>query len=202
MGEPGLRERKKAATRDALARAAFELAAEFGLDGFVVDDVVSRAGYSRRTFANHYSCKEQAVVSVLFLGVDATAAGISESPKGTALLDALEAVMRTQLGAERFAKLRTLIALSRSYPALEPYLLAALRQIQESGRTALRQLADARYSDPYVPVLLGAAYGSLSPLFDGDLDVLLPGQSAAGSAEAMDFDDFLDTIFGYLRNGF
>jgi AcrR family transcriptional regulator len=202
MGQQRLREIKKAATRDALARAAFDLALECGLDGFVVDDVVSRAGYSRRTFANHYSCKEQAVVSVLFGGVVAATSGITESPKEMPPLDALEAVMRTQLSAERFAKLRSLVALSRRYPVLNPYLLAALGQIQDSARAALSQLANARYPDNYVPILLGAAYGSLSPLFDGDLDVLLPGQYSAGAAGAMDFDEFLDTVFGYLRNGF
>ena len=43
------------------------LAVERGMDGFIVDDVVQQAGYSRRTFANYFSCKEEAVAAY-FMG--------------------------------------------------------------------------------------------------------------------------------------
>src|SRR5690625_2767979 len=59
-----LRHIKREATANKLADAAFELALEKGLDGFVVEDIVRQAGYSRRTFSNYYSCKEEAVVGV------------------------------------------------------------------------------------------------------------------------------------------
>ncbi len=62
--QTSLRDIKKEKTTNDLAEAAFELAIERGLDGFVVDDIVQRAGYSRRTFANYFSCKEEAVVTV------------------------------------------------------------------------------------------------------------------------------------------
>ena len=51
QGGQGLRDVKREATARALAQAAFDLAVERGLDGFTTDDIVSRAGYSRRTFA-------------------------------------------------------------------------------------------------------------------------------------------------------
>src|SRR5690625_5155149 len=66
-----LRDQKKIKTANKLADAAFELALERGLDGFVVNDLVKRAGYSRRTFANYYSCKEEAVVAVVLNYEDA-----------------------------------------------------------------------------------------------------------------------------------
>lgn len=47
--KPTLRDKKKEATAYALSQSAFELALELGMDGFIVDDVVQKAGYSRRT---------------------------------------------------------------------------------------------------------------------------------------------------------
>src|SRR5690606_20653021 len=61
MDKPSLRAIKREATAQAIAEAAFALARERGLDGFVVDDIVQLAGFSRRTFANYYACKEEAV---------------------------------------------------------------------------------------------------------------------------------------------
>jgi len=60
--ETGLRERKKAATRDALRRAALDLTSERGLDGFTVDDVCARVGVSQRTFFNYFPTKEAALL--------------------------------------------------------------------------------------------------------------------------------------------
>lgn len=58
----GLREAKKRATARELALAAYALVREHGYDAVTIDDIASEAGYSRRTFANHYSGKPEAVV--------------------------------------------------------------------------------------------------------------------------------------------
>jgi AcrR family transcriptional regulator len=60
----GLRDRKRERTHADLARAAFALARERGLDGFTVDEVAEQAGVSRRTFFNHFQSKEEAVSEV------------------------------------------------------------------------------------------------------------------------------------------
>lgn len=74
MTKQSLRDMKKEETWHVLARTSFELALEKGLDGFTIEDVVQRARYSRRTFANHFSCKEEAVamavVSIHGVGSD------------------------------------------------------------------------------------------------------------------------------------
>ena len=97
----GLRERKRAATAQALAEAAFGLAKERGLDGFVIDEVAELAGYSRRTFANHYPCKEAAVASVAYAGIEAAADALEDVSDGRPLLDAVEVVLRTWLTRAR-----------------------------------------------------------------------------------------------------
>jgi len=63
-GAVGLRDRKRDRTHADLARAAFALARERGLDGFAVDEVAERAEVSRRTFFNHFQSKEEAVSEV------------------------------------------------------------------------------------------------------------------------------------------
>ncbi|GIF25180.1 AcrR family transcriptional regulator [Actinoplanes tereljensis] len=60
--EPGLRERKKAATRQALHESAVRLAMEHGLDRITVEAIADDAGVSRRTFSNYFGSKEEALM--------------------------------------------------------------------------------------------------------------------------------------------
>ncbi|MGK5679705.1 TetR family transcriptional regulator [Actinoplanes sp. URMC 104] len=62
IAEPGLRERKKAATRQALHSAAMRLAIEHGFDRVTVEAVADEAGVSRRTFSNYFGSKEEALL--------------------------------------------------------------------------------------------------------------------------------------------
>ncbi|MET8542649.1 TetR family transcriptional regulator [Kitasatospora sp. NPDC004799] len=61
-GRPGLRERKKAATREALSWAALRLAVERGLENVRVEDIAAAAGVSPRTYNNYFSSKAEAIV--------------------------------------------------------------------------------------------------------------------------------------------
>jgi AcrR family transcriptional regulator len=57
----GLRETKKARTREALHRAALELALELGPDQVTVDAIAARAEVSTRTFFNYFPSRESAM---------------------------------------------------------------------------------------------------------------------------------------------
>jgi AcrR family transcriptional regulator len=61
-GEPGLRERKKAATRQALHEAAVRLAIEQGADRVTVEAIADATSVSRRTFSNYFANKEEALL--------------------------------------------------------------------------------------------------------------------------------------------
>ncbi|OMF26769.1 TetR family transcriptional regulator [Paenibacillus sp. FSL H8-0548] len=204
MNKLSLRDIKREATANALADAAFALALEKGMDGFVVEDVVQRAGYSRRTFANHYSCKEEAIATaaLIFKGADEVADWIAGLNEDIPPLEILYHLMKLQLTAEHFLKLQQLVSLSKQYPSLEPYILSGLRRLQISAQETLHDLSHGRYPEGYTHLLVGAVYGAVLPLLDGSLNVLLPGQSAAETPEAVTLDHYLDTMFDYLRNGF
>ncbi|WP_378116411.1 TetR/AcrR family transcriptional regulator [Cohnella sp. GCM10012308] len=204
MIKQNLRDLKKEATAHALADAAYELALERGLDGFVVDDIAQRAGYSRRTFANHFSCKEEAVVmaTLTFKEKHEPEKLLASIPEGAHPLDTMYHLLKMRLTAELFRKMRTLVAMSKHSPTLEPYILILLRKLQFEAQSILSELSGGRYPEGYAHLLAGATYGVMLPLIDGSLNVLLPGEPAVESAEAMSFEQYLDTAFNHLRKGF
>ncbi|NJA57073.1 TetR/AcrR family transcriptional regulator [Streptomyces sp. NEAU-H3] len=96
---PGLRERKKQATREALREAALRLAMERGPDGVRVEDIAEAAGVSPRTYNNYFTSREQAIVSAVTADREARiAAAIAARPPGVRLADAV-----TEAVAEQYA---------------------------------------------------------------------------------------------------
>ncbi|MEK3901922.1 TetR/AcrR family transcriptional regulator [Paenibacillus sp. FSL R7-0179] len=202
-----LRDKKKEATSYALAVAAFELALEHGMDGFIVDDVVQMAGYSRRTFANYFSCKEEAVAAY-FIGIIAVQEKEEENnplaalPPDATPLDALYNLLKLQFTSEFLHKLRQFVSLANQYPSLEPYILNVFRHLQITAQETLEQFTRGRYADGYTHLLAGAVYGAFVPILDGRLNVMLPGEQLSEDSTAMSFDQYLNSMFAYLRNGF
>ena len=62
--EPGMRERKKLRTRQAVELAAIDLVLEHGLDGVTVDAIAEHADVTPRTFFNHFADKTDAVLGL------------------------------------------------------------------------------------------------------------------------------------------
>lgn len=92
---PGLRERKKQATREALREAALRLAVERGPEQVRVEDIAAAAGVSPRTYNNYFASREQAIVSAVTADREARiAAAVAVRPPGVRLADAVtEAVV-------------------------------------------------------------------------------------------------------------
>ncbi|MGW4643968.1 TetR/AcrR family transcriptional regulator [Sphaerisporangium sp. NPDC004334] len=87
---PGLRERKKEATRQALRTAALRLALEHGPDNVRVDDIAEAAGVSPRTYNNYFASREQAIVAAVTAErASRVAAAVAARPADVGLADAV-----------------------------------------------------------------------------------------------------------------
>lgn len=156
MGQPGgLRERKKQATRLALADAALRLCVERGVDGVTVEQVATDAGVSLRTFFNYFSSKEEAIVA----GDVATAAAFVEAfakrPPAEPVLEALRrALLETiRLDRDRATQLRAL----RRTPSLLPHQIAAYSAQERNLAAAVAASVGADPDIDLYPLMLAAA---------------------------------------------
>jgi AcrR family transcriptional regulator len=86
---PGLRERKKEATREALSLAALRLARERGLENVRVEDIAAEAGVSARTFNNYFSSKYEAIATRHIDRMRQSARFLRERPPGEPLWEAV-----------------------------------------------------------------------------------------------------------------
>ncbi|MGW7406110.1 TetR/AcrR family transcriptional regulator [Streptomyces sp. NPDC054833] len=118
----GRRERKKAATRQAIADAALELFLEHGFERVGVRDIAERADVSTTTLFAHFPSKE-ALVFDREEDVDAQlAAAVRERPAGQDVVEALRAhVLKSWVPIASDPRLARLTALVDQTPALREY---------------------------------------------------------------------------------
>lgn len=158
---PGLRERKKLDTRAALAAATLRLAAEHGLSAVTVEQIASTAGVSYRTFFNHFSAKEEALLRPAGNDQPGFAALLDRQDPRLAPLPAAREALRAvvaELDADREAWLQRL-----SVIAAEPDLLPRLVELGTADERAMTEALAARTGlDPdtdLYPGLLAAVLG-------------------------------------------
>ncbi|MGW6449255.1 TetR/AcrR family transcriptional regulator [Lentzea sp. NPDC055074] len=87
--DPGRRERKKQATRQALMAAAVRLFTERGYDQTSIADITDAADVSKRTFFLHFSAKEDVLLTDSTKRITLAVRAIEECAPGTPLRDAL-----------------------------------------------------------------------------------------------------------------
>jgi AcrR family transcriptional regulator len=94
--QPGLRERKKQATREALRLAALRLAVEKGWEQVRVEDIAAEAGVSTRTFNNYFASKDAAFLATAHDRAARMQAALAARPAGEPLWPAvIEAVVHS-----------------------------------------------------------------------------------------------------------
>lgn len=214
--EQSLRELKKLTTARELATSAFALARERDLDAVTIDDIVDRVGYSRRTFANHFSCKQEAVVDGFFLTIEVPVGryvqdvGTPDGPVSAddALAGAQEYITSLLTGRD-LVVVQDFLRLVRTQRSLEPYLAQSLFDLHSRLRGIL---VDAGTASGKASLLFGAVLGVTGVVVE---EFLQPrscadhGDPAAPSAPAVPAvpDEAalrarLDEAFTYLRRGF
>ncbi|MEU5216407.1 TetR family transcriptional regulator [Streptomyces sp. NPDC020807] len=89
MTVPGLRERKKQRTRDALIRVSLELFTTHGYERTTVDEIVDAVEVSQRTFFRYFSSKEEVAFAVQQMVEEGFIEALRARPAAEAPLDAL-----------------------------------------------------------------------------------------------------------------
>jgi AcrR family transcriptional regulator len=93
----GLRERKKRATRDAIAASARRLFAQRGFDAVTVAEVAAAADVSEKTVFNHFATKEDLAFAGGVDWLNRLLADIASRTAGTSVLDVFRATTDAML---------------------------------------------------------------------------------------------------------
>jgi AcrR family transcriptional regulator len=95
---PGLRERKKQRTREAIVTAAFELFDERGFDGTTIADIAEAAEIAPRTFFSYFPSKDDVVFHDFEEKFGMFESWLSEREPGMNTIDAVRAGVESMLG--------------------------------------------------------------------------------------------------------
>jgi AcrR family transcriptional regulator len=192
----GLRERKKARTREALQEAAMDLFSRQGFDGTTVEEIADACDVSPRTFFRYFPTKED----VLFGDADARRerllAVLADQPPDAPPFVALAAAMRA-LALDYRHDRAALVARSKVMER-SPQLQAYKAEHQHGWEAAVvealerRPITDASVTREELQLLTAVATAAMRV----SLDTWITGTSG------LDLDVLLDGAFARLASGF
>ncbi|MBT2565580.1 TetR family transcriptional regulator [Arthrobacter sp. ISL-85] len=205
--DPGLRERKRAATRSAITSTARALTADRGLNGYTVEEVCEAAGISRRTFFNYFPTKEDAIIGhadddIPSDVIEEFVAGGADSPAGeispSLFRDLIRLSLRLAEGMSASEEdTRQLIGVVRKEPQLILRIIGVTeqREAQFARDVARREGVPADHPVVQMAVVLLstiARKSSMAYFSDGNTrtypDLLLENISAARVLFSQPFD--------------
>lgn len=142
--EPGLRERKRLATRRAIQRATLTLSTQNGFDRVTVDEISNVAQVSPRTFFNYFPSKEAAVIGDVPALPDDTSvdAFINAGPDQT-ILDGIRELLASAVDdndeAEEPDVHQMRRALLKDNPQLFTLRMAGMKQLEADLTAVVRR---------------------------------------------------------------
>lgn len=155
----GLRERKKDATRRALAETALELALDRGYAAVTIADITDAVGVSRRTFSNYFAGKAECVAAVAEGWFDDIAHAIADAPADHPL-DVILCESLMLAAAHLPDRWERLFGLFHSEPELKAAVLASDEVNVEELAAAIADRCRLAQGDIRARML--AAYGNLA----------------------------------------
>jgi AcrR family transcriptional regulator len=154
-GAPGLRERKKVATREAICQAAMQLALMHGLENVRVPDIAAEAGVSPRTYNNYFSSIPEAVCALAADRAKGLGDALRNRPHTEPLAEAISNAMLTAdpgSGANR-----DFVRMIMTTPALRGEFFKAVVARENSLAEAIAERVGSPPGDLF-PRLLAATY--------------------------------------------
>lgn len=163
MTERGLRERKKADTRAALATAALALAVEQGWEHVTVEAIAGAADVSYRTFFNHFSSKEEALLQPWPADRPGLAARLRAQPAEVDVLDAVRAALRDDVTEleQRPDELRQRMTVVMGNPSLIPRVVEMGAADEREVAAAVAERAGLDAESDLLPGLVAAVVSSV-----------------------------------------
>jgi AcrR family transcriptional regulator len=191
----GLRERKKAATKEALSRAALNLALERGLAGVSADAIADAVEVSPRTFHNYFPSKEDAVLFVLEKAVQNLASAFVAREQDEPVLDSLEAVLCEFV--ESAGALERMVAVTRLM-AQHPALVARhIGTLDSTSDAILAEIGRRTATDPDIDLYPRLVYHATNAVGRAVVEL----QVKSGPAPTSDLVEFVHDGFAQLRAG-
>lgn len=188
---PGLRERKKLRTREAIQREAFRLFSEKGFAGTSVEEIAEAADVSPSTFFNYFPSKVDVVMEddldPLIL------AAFHEQPRELGAIEALRrsmAAVFNSMPADAEALMRRRVALLAADEDLRAALLAQFAALIDQVAEVVASRAGHDPRDFRVRNLAGALLG-----------VMMAVMLAAADDPDADLVGLLDTAVAHLEAG-
>ncbi|MET8044719.1 TetR/AcrR family transcriptional regulator [Micromonospora sp. NPDC005215] len=182
-GNMGLRERKKARTRQALVDAAIALFASKGYDETTIADVTAAADVSPRTFFVHFASKEDVLFDDPPLKLELFTAVLAQPGPDETPAQLLRRAFHSVLNSDtdplgQSERLRADLILQT--PALQA---GAVRKVLEGQREIVRALLDA-YPDTLDPVTASALVGAMVGTLVGAITMLYSDAEVAARMAA------------------
>jgi len=160
---PGLRERKKQQTREALSWAALRLAVERGLGNVLVEDIAAEAGVSPRTYNNYFSSKAEAIAWRHLDRARRIADLLRARPPGEPLWESITCAAVAQAGGERASPEPEWIAgvrLMLTEPELQGEFLKAGAAAERECAAVIAERTGTHADRDMYPRLVAAAIGA------------------------------------------
>ena len=190
---PGLRERKKAATRKAIHDGAIRLFGEQGFAGTTIDQIAEAADVSRATVFHYFPTKESIVFGDAPQAIAALAALLEDAPE---VVPAVREWLRGLTGwIEPDLELQRRLA--REVPDIAAHRLRVLDGIEDVVAEAL-----ARELGAGAELAARLAAAALIAGFDVVEDAAVDRMASAGRAlEPAEIDALLDRAVAFARAG-
>jgi AcrR family transcriptional regulator len=159
---PGRRERKKAATRAAVAEAALGLFLERGFDAVTVKEVAEAADVSLTTLFNHFPSKEALVFDEEAEREARLLGAVRDRPRDVDVLTALQRFARSAADRRAEPGYDGFIAMIEAAPSLQAYSRRMWESYEASLAAAVALDAGLDPADPRARALAHVVIGALT----------------------------------------
>jgi len=194
--KPGLRERKKQQTRDAIASAALRLFAERGYDQTTLAEIAEAADVSPRTIFGYFESKEDILLCEESGFLEMLKQKLNARPPGTTTFDAMREFFSSIGPPGDAAMLRKDVITSN--PSLQMKMRARHAELEPLlAESVAKDLGTA--PDDIRPQLVAA---SMMAGFSTVRDQLFETSSADAPASHEEAMRILDQVLEFMRGGF